>query len=109
MDFDLAEKLAIVKVIDSVVMADGVVHKGEVSAVTELMNVIGFDSNLILEAHKITEDQGLTILKKMPLDKKEALAKILEDVAKSDGFVHRKEKELMLQIFASIHIGSTID
>ncbi|MFT6794967.1 MAG: putative tellurite resistance protein B-like protein [Maribacter sp.] len=32
--------------------------------------------------------------------KKKGLAKILEDVAKSDGFVHEKETELLNSIFS---------
>ena len=36
--------------------------------------------------------------------KKKGLTKILEDLAKSDGFVHEKEVELLNSIFVSISV-----
>ena len=41
MKFDISEKLAMVNVIDSVIVADGKVHKGEINALSLLMK-IGF-------------------------------------------------------------------
>ena len=45
MEFDISEKLAIVHLIDSVIIADGKVHKGEINALSKLMPIIDFDSN----------------------------------------------------------------
>lgn len=104
MEFNLAEKLAIVKMIDSVIYADGVVHKGEINEVSLLMKRIDFDSSFIHFARNIESSQGLVILKDMTDEKKKALARILEDVAKSDGFVHEKEAELLTNIFSAIGV-----
>ncbi|NHF60607.1 TerB family tellurite resistance protein [Flavobacteriaceae bacterium TP-CH-4] len=105
MKFDLAEKLAIVKVIDSIIIADEVVHNGEINALSRLMLEIGFDSNFIADARNIDTAQGMQILIAMPEAKKKALAAILEDVAKSDGFVHEKEQALMTSILTDMGIG----
>ncbi|MEP3207995.1 MAG: hypothetical protein ABJN95_02340 [Maribacter sp.] len=102
--FSLAEKLAIVQALDSVIHADGTVHNGEINALSDLMNRIDFDSNFIVPARNLPPDQGLLIMKKMTLEKKKALALILEEMAIADGFVHEKEKALIVGIFASIGI-----
>ncbi|MFT6794968.1 MAG: putative tellurite resistance protein B-like protein [Maribacter sp.] len=47
MELNLVEKLAIVKMIYSMVHADGFVHSGEINEVSKLMKVIDFDSNQI--------------------------------------------------------------
>jgi uncharacterized tellurite resistance protein B-like protein len=100
MELNLVEKLAIVKMIYSMVYADGVVHSGEINEVSKLMKVIDFDSNQIQFAQNIEEEQCIAILQNMTDAKKKGLAKILEDVAKSDGFVHEKETELLNSIFS---------
>lgn len=104
MELNLAEKLAIVKLIYSMVHADGFVHSGEINEVSMLMKVIDFDSNQIQFAQNIEEEQSIAILQKMTDAKKKGLAKILEDLAKSDGFVHEKETELLNSIFSSIEV-----
>ncbi|QCX01430.1 TerB family tellurite resistance protein [Aggregatimonas sangjinii] len=102
MDFTLAEKLAIVKAVDAIVIADGVVHNGEIDHVQQLMHTIDFDSNFIVQARNIPAGHDIKILKEMPDNKKTDLARILKEVANSDGFVHKKETALMSQIFAAI-------
>jgi uncharacterized tellurite resistance protein B-like protein len=105
MKFTLAEKLAIVHAVDAVMYADGIIHTGEIDALGLLMKHIDFDSNFIVQARNVATKQGLLILDGMPAGKKEALARILQDMAKADGFVHEKEVTLILSIFASIGIG----
>lgn len=102
--FSLAERLAIVQALDSVILADGTVHKGEINALSGLMHRIDFDSNFIVQARNLPLDQGLLILKEMTPEKKKVLAEILEEMAISDGFVHEKEIALMTNIFSSIGI-----
>jgi uncharacterized tellurite resistance protein B-like protein len=104
MDLNLAEKLAIVKMIYSMVHADGIVHSGEIDEVSKLMKVIDFDSNQIQFAQNIEKEQSIAILQKMTDTKKKALVKILQDLAKSDGFVHEKETELINSIFSSLEV-----
>lgn len=93
-----------VNVIDSVIVADGKVHKGEINALSQLMAVIDFDSNFLIQARTIDTEQSVVILKEMPQEKKDKLAQILEDVAISDGFVHKKENDVMNHIFSAIGV-----
>jgi len=98
MEFNLAEKLAIIKMIYSMVLADGKVHEGEINEVTKLMDIIDFDSSHIQFAQNIEEEQSIAIIKKMTLAKRNELTNILEGIAKSDGFVHEKETELLQKL-----------
>ena len=104
MIFDISEKLAMVNVIDSVIVADGEVHKGEIDALSKLMEIIDFDSNFLIQARTIDTEQSIFILKGMPQEKKDRLAKILEDVALSDGYFHDKENAVINHIYSSIGI-----
>jgi uncharacterized tellurite resistance protein B-like protein len=105
MTFNLAEKLAIIKAIDEVVLVDGQVNQGEISFMRGLMGVLKIDQNLIPEARKITGKEGLLILKAMPDNKKQALAVILQEMANADGRVDEREIDLILSIFSAAGIG----
>jgi len=94
--FSLTEKLAIVHAVDAVIFADGVVHQGEVDNLGELMNQIDFDSNFLLKARGLSENQMILILKDMTLLKKKALEQILNEMANADGFLHQKELEFII-------------
>ncbi len=109
MEFTLEEKLAIVKVIDSVILADDIVHKDEINLLSQLMNLLDFDSNFIVSARIIDAEQGMKILKGMTMVKKQDLATILENVANADGFVHEKEMTLLTSIFSVMGIGRDVE
>lgn len=100
--YSLAEKLAIVKMIDSVILVDELVHKAEMSALQLLMKRIDFDSNFILQSRNIAYEQCLVILDEMSLSKKNDLSIQLHEMAKADGFFHKKEMALILDICSSI-------
>lgn len=102
--FNIAEKLAFVHAINSVIVADEFIHKAELSVMNQLMQRIGFDSNFIAQARTITVEQRLLIINGMSKDKKKALAEILNEVAISDGFFHKKEMELILGITTAMGI-----
>lgn len=99
MELNLAEKLAVVKMIHSMVKADGVVHPKEIDTVKELMVRIDFDNHQIALAQDIEQDQALAILRKMTKPKKNSVVKALKEIAQSDGFVHEKELELLGRLF----------
>lgn len=109
MKFEISEKLAIVQAVDSVILADGRVHNGEISALGELMHRIDFESNFIVQARNVKPEQGIVILDGMPDVKKRALARILEDMANADGFFHEKEMILIRGILASIGFGRELN
>jgi uncharacterized tellurite resistance protein B-like protein len=96
--FSLPEKLAIVQSLDSVILADGTVHNGEINALSELMHRLDFDSNFIVQARNLPSGQGVLVLKNMPEKKKLIIAEILDEMALADGFAHKKEMDLILAI-----------
>lgn len=104
MNFNLAEKLAIVKAIDEVILVDGRVSYGEVTLLNQLLQVLKFDRKLIEEARDITAVESLSILRDMTSSKKHALAVILKEIAAADGVVDERELELINKIFAQAGI-----
>lgn len=102
--FTLAEKLAIVHALDSIILVDGLAHKAELEAMQQLMNYLDFDSNFIVQARNATREQVLLILKKMPNSKKDALMALLNDMAAVDGFLHEKETSFITNIFSSMDV-----
>lgn len=105
MQYNLAEKLAIVKVVDQVVRVDGQVKSGEVKLMNRIMGVLKFDSKLLKEARKVTGKQGTLILSGMSESKKHALTVMLQEMASADGSVDEKEIKLVRKIFSQAGIN----
>tara|TARA_R110002012_G_scaffold321191_3_gene547988 strand:+ start:39582 stop:39905 length:324 start_codon:yes stop_codon:yes gene_type:complete len=104
MEFNLAEKLAIVKAIDEVILADGYVSQSEIHLLRHLTKILKFESGLIEEARKTTGNEGMSILKAMPEHKKRTLVIMLQEMAKADGRVNDIEIELIQSIIEQIGI-----
>ena len=107
MNFNLAEKLAIVKAVDEVILVDGRVKKEEVDFLSQLMTVLKFDRSLIEEARAITAKECMMILKGMSDKKKEALAVLLNEMANADGEFNKDEYRLIFNIL--LEAGYNID
>lgn len=110
MKFNLAEKLAIVKAIDEVILVDGKVTKNEIDFLTQLMDILKFDRVLIEEARKITAKECMQVLKAMPENKKHALGVMLSEMANADGEFNEDEYRLIFNILleAGIDIESAL-
>ncbi|ASV29794.1 TerB family tellurite resistance protein [Maribacter cobaltidurans] len=104
MKFEISEKLAIAKVIDTLIHADGVVHNGEINAFGKLMELLDFDANFLIQARMLEMEQSIAMVKNFSHQKKELLENLMEEVAKSDGFVHQKEIEMMENVLSSIRL-----
>ncbi|MGB5228712.1 TerB family tellurite resistance protein [Eudoraea sp.] len=110
MNFNLAEKLAIVKAIDEVILVDGKVDKREIDFLTQLMDILKFDRVLIEEARKITAMECMQVLKAMPHNKKTALGVMLSEMANADGEFSEDEYRLIFNLLleAGIDIESAL-
>ncbi len=104
MEFNLAEKLAIVKSIDKIILADHKVKKGELDYLRTLMRVLDFDSNFVEEARKFNFRQSNSILKGMSDSKKKSLALMLHEMAYADGELNKEEMAVLLKVFRDIGI-----
>jgi hypothetical protein len=103
-EFNLLEKLGILKAIDLVIMADENIYEGEAIFVAQLSNVVGFSADLFKKARGIDFEEAKDILGAMSLEKKEALAIMLNEAANSDGKVGEDELKIIYRIFARIGI-----
>lgn len=104
MEYNLAEKLAIIKAIDEVIMADGKVKPGEVTIMTKLAGIMRFDMGMLQEARRIDARECMSILKTMPPNKKHALNIMLTEAANADGRVDEKELRLIKGILETAGI-----
>jgi len=98
MEYNLAEKLAIIKAIEEVILADGQIENAELDFMTQLMQILRFDNSLIKESRDITNKQYKSILKEMPNNKKHALTVILNEMGSADGKLNKKERNLIANI-----------
>ena len=107
MEFNLAEKLAIVKAIDEIILADGEIAEGEIAYLGQLMTILDFDLNFVNEARKFNANQAILILSGMSERKKHSLAIMLDQMARADGHVDEEEIKVIVSVFlaAGIKIG----
>ncbi|MGB5404219.1 TerB family tellurite resistance protein [Robiginitalea sp.] len=105
MEFNLAEKLGILKAIDQVIMADDNIYEGEAIFVSQLSNVVGFSAEIYKKAREVELEEAMAILEVMSRDKKEALAIMLNEAANADGRVGEEELKTIYRIFTRIGIN----
>jgi len=105
MKFEEPVKIAFVKMIYDVIKADGKVHPGELEELNNLKKGIGFDDAFLKQANELDYDDALVTLYNIPYEQKKALAEILEEVAMSDGSIHKTEMALIIETFINIGIG----
>ncbi|MDO1513221.1 hypothetical protein Q2T41_11190 [Maribacter confluentis] len=103
MTFTREEKLALVKMVDYVILADSKVDPAEMRLLTELMQRFDFNAFFIGQARDLNKEEAYRVLGNMPLDKKQVLAQLLDQVAIADGYVH--EKEIIKIMEALDHMG----
>jgi len=103
-EFNLAEKLGILKAIDQVIMADDNIYEGEAIFVSQLSNVMGFSAEIFKKAREVELEEAMAILEVMSRDKKEALAIMLNEAANADGRVGEEELKIIYRIFTRIGI-----
>jgi len=104
MDFNLAEKLAIIKAIDEVILADNHVDRKEIGFLNKILVILKFDPNLVEEARDIDAKEAISILASMPTNKKHALKVILNETAFSDGVISEEEFSLITRILGAAGI-----
>lgn len=104
MEFNLAEQLAILKSVDTVLRADDLIYEGEAIFLSQLAAMMRFDPKLLKKARKVESEEATAILRAMPANKKHALAVLLNEAATADGRVSDREHQLILGIFEAVGI-----
>ena len=105
MEFEEFVKAAFVKMIYEVIKADGKVHPAELIMLNKLQQTIGFDDAFLERTKQLDYDNALITLYNIPHEQKKALANILDEVAMSDGSIHKKEMALIIDTFINIGLG----
>jgi len=98
MNFDQTEKMAIVKTIAETIVLDKQYKVGELMYLDELMNTLDFDAQFMEKAKQLSSEKTVQVLKNMTKEKKDALIIIIDKMTESDGDVHEKEKEFLVNL-----------
>ena len=98
MNFDHAEKMAGVKAIAEAIVLDDHYKVGELMYLDELMNTLDFDVQFIEKAKELSSEKTVQVLQNMTKEKKEALIIIIDKMTESDGAVHEKENEFLVNL-----------
>jgi len=103
-----SEKLAFVKMVDTIINADEVIHDAEIEIMSQLMQRFEFDSEFVAKAKEEKIEDVLPSLRLMPNEKKRMIVRLLNAVAMSDGFVHQKEMTTILDYCKNIGLNKEI-
>ncbi len=98
MNFDQAEKIAVVKVIAETIVLDDQYKVGELMYLDELMKTLDFDVQYMEKAKLLSSEKTVQVLQNMTKEKKEALIIMIDKMTESDGAVHHKEKEFLVNL-----------
>ncbi|WP_088340330.1 TerB family tellurite resistance protein [Robiginitalea sediminis] len=104
MEFNLLEKLAVLKAIDEVIQMDNTVKRGEVRFMDRLADAMDFQPELILEARKAEPAEALAVLREMPDPQKQTLARLMNEAANADGDVDEREIQFIYRVFSAAGI-----
>ena len=98
MNFDQNEKMAVVKTIAETIVLDDHYKVGELMYLDELMHTLDFDVQFMEKAKQLSSQKTVEVLQSMSKEKKEALIVIIDKMAESDGAVHQKEKDFLVNL-----------
>lgn len=108
MKFNLVEKLALLKAIDEVIQIDDQIKPGELSYMEQLSEVLEFTSDHLLEARDVEPAEAIAVLGAMPVDKQQALIRLMTEAANADGEVDVKEIQFIYRVFSAAGIEPDI-
>jgi len=103
-----SEKLAFVKMVDTIINADEVIHDAEIEIMSQLMQRFEFDSEFVAKAKDEKLEDILPFLRLISNEKKRMIVRLLNAVAMSDGFVHQKEMTTILDYCENIGLNKEI-
>ena len=98
MNFSLLEKMAVLKAVDEVLMADGHIDVGEIAYLTQILNQFDEEMEFIQEARSLKSAHASEILKSMNSSKKIALYVMMKDMGEADGKIDLEEWEVILSV-----------
>ena len=104
MDFTRIEKIAVLKILQEVIIADGKVDDRELNYLGKLLPILEIDFTFIEEINKLDYALAMEILKSMDETKKKALTVMMHQMAHADGKADLVEWQIILEVFEKIGI-----
>lgn len=96
--FDLEEQKAVLKLIDSVIKADGSINIQEADFLEEMISTLSFDAKNLNNLSKISYKLSINLVSQMGEEKKDAILKYLTAVSEVDNEINSSEIKVINQI-----------
>ena len=102
--FTLIQKLAILKSLDAVMMADGKASPEEKVFLEKVLKEMELQPFMVDEARKVSVDDSLEILKRMSQEKKQLFAGMMNDMIHADRKIDEREVNLLINLYREAQI-----
>ena len=89
------EKFAIIAILTEIMKADGVIHPKEEEYMNDIYKAFGVTINDLEDIRNLDGIQAKAILDEMMNDKRSYVRSLFLEMAKCDGYIHPKEKQLI--------------
>ncbi|MDF1573205.1 MAG: hypothetical protein P1P82_16475 [Bacteroidales bacterium] len=99
MKYTLLEKLAIVKILDEMILADEIEDPKEKEYLSKVAEELGINTEFIVESRQLRNTECFDILRRMEADKKQRFAEMLGKMVEADGIVDPSEVNIMISVF----------
>ncbi len=97
-NFTQIEKYAIIKILLCIMKADGIIDPKEEDFMNHIYSCFAITISELEDISNIDDIQASHIIRKMTDEKKAQVMPIFIGMAKADGFIHPKEKEIINRI-----------
>lgn len=97
-NFTQIEKYAIIKILLCIMKADGIIDPKEEDFMNHIYSCFAITISELEDISNIDDIQASHIIRKMTDEKKAQVMPIFIGMAKADGFIHLKEKEIINRI-----------
>ena len=103
-DFTFIQKLAVLKSLDSVMLADGKIDPREETFLKNILNEMAMESFMVDEARKVSVAESIDILRRMSAAKKASFAALMHQMVIVDKDIDKREVNLLIDLFREAEI-----
>ncbi len=104
--FALAEKMAVIKILESVLIANGRLLDNELYVFTGLMHRLDLDANTLVLSRQVPVAKALGIFKKLPAHKMNALRLMTGELARSSQGNQKESMAFLEKAFRAMGLTS---
>jgi uncharacterized tellurite resistance protein B-like protein len=105
MKYTLLEKLAIVKVLDEMILADKIEDPKEREYLNNVATELQITPEFTIESRQLRNAECLDILRRMEPEKKDKFTQMLREITEADGHADPAEVNMMIGIFESLGLN----